>query len=100
MGKKVTALLFLILTFGPAHVLAFCKDEPVEFQQNGFQISVLIATHPFATFYFDPAVAKPYFFPLRSAKGTVVTRSFPMTPDTPGEDHDEPHQRAMYFAHG
>jgi hypothetical protein len=23
-----------------------------------------------------------------------------MTPDIAGEDHDEPHQRAMYFAHG
>ena len=23
-----------------------------------------------------------------------------MTADIPGEDHDEPHQRAMYFAHG
>ena len=100
MGKIVTALQLLILTFGPAHVLAFGRDEPVEFQQNGYQISVLIATHPFATFYFDPAVAKPYFFPLRSAKGTVVTRGFPMLSDIAGEDRDEPHQRAMYFAHG
>src|SRR3984893_12840874 len=100
MGKIVTALQLLILTFGPAHVLAFGRDEPVEFQQNGYQISVLIATRPFATYYIDPAVAKPYFFPLRSAKGTVVTRGFPMLSDIAGEDRDEPHQRAMYFAHG
>jgi hypothetical protein len=40
------------------------------------------------------------FFPWRSAQGTVVTRSFPISSDIPGEDHDEPHQRATYFAHG
>ena len=29
-----------------------------------------------------------------------MTRSFPMDSNIPSEDHDEPHQRAMYFAHG
>jgi hypothetical protein len=100
MGKKLTALLFLMLTFGTTRLLALGNDEPVEFQQNGNQIDVLIATRPFATYYFDPAVAKPYLFPLRSAKGTVITRSFPMLNDVAGEVRDEPHQRAMYFAHG
>jgi hypothetical protein len=100
MGKKLTALLSLLLTFGPALVLAFGKDEPVELQQNGYQINVLIAGRPFTTYYFDPGVAKPYLFPLRSAKGTVITRSFPMLSDIAGEVLDEPHQRAMYFAHG
>src|ERR1700732_2892080 len=102
MGKKITALLFLflMLTIGPARVLAFGRDEPVELLQNGYQINVLIATRPFAGYYFDPAVAKPYLFPLRSAKGTLITRSFPMLSDIAGEVRDEPHQRAMYFAHG
>jgi hypothetical protein len=100
MGKKLTALLFLMSTFGSTHLLALGNDEPVEFHQNGYQINVTIATHPFATYYFDPAVTKPYLFPLRSAKGTVITRSFPMLSDVAGEVHDEPHQRAMYFAHG
>jgi hypothetical protein len=74
--------------------------EPVELRRDGSQVDVLIGTRPFTTYYFDQAVAKPYFFPLRSAQGTVVTRGFPMTADIEGEDHDEPHQRAMYFAHG
>jgi len=74
--------------------------EPVELMRDGSHVDVLIGGHPFTSYYFDPAVAKPYFFPIRSAHGTVVTRGFPMTPAIPGEDHDEPHQRAMYFAHG
>ena len=63
-------------------------------------MDVRVGGRPFTTYYFDPSVAKPYLSPVRSAQGTVVTRGFPMTPDIAGEDHDEPHQRAMYFAHG
>jgi hypothetical protein len=29
-----------------------------------------------------------------------VTRGFPIVANIPNEDHDEPHQRPMYFAHG
>jgi hypothetical protein len=74
--------------------------EPVELLRSGNRVDVQIGGRPFTTYYFDPAVAKPYFFPLRSALGTIVTRGFPMTSDIAGEDRDEPHQRAMYFAHG
>ena len=75
-------------------------QEPVRLVRDGTQVDVLIAGRPFTTYHFDSAVAKPYLSPLRSARGTIVTRGFPMTPAVPGEDHDEPHQRAMYFAHG
>ena len=53
---------------------------------------------------FEPAIAKAYFQPLRSAQGTIVTRGFPIGETIPSADsHDkslEPHQRPMYFAHG
>jgi hypothetical protein len=73
---------------------------PVEVTRSGHQVEVRIGGRPFTTYSFDPLVAKPFLSPLRSARGTVVTRGFPMAPDIAGEDHDEPHQRAMYFAHG
>jgi hypothetical protein len=74
--------------------------ELVELKRSGDQIEVRVGGRAFTTYYFDVAVAKPYLFPLRSAEGTVVTRRFPMVTNIPGEDRDEPHQRAMYFAHG
>jgi hypothetical protein len=77
-----------------------CAEQPVKLIRNGYHIDVLVGGRPFTAFYFDPAVAKPYLFPLRSAQGTIVTRSYPMVTNIPGEDHNEPHQRAMYFAHG
>jgi hypothetical protein len=74
--------------------------EPVELRRGDRQIEVLIGGRPFTTYYFDSAIAKPFLSPLRSAEGTILTRGFPMRTDVIGEDHDEPHQRAMYFAHG
>ena len=76
------------------------SQERVALLRDGNHVQVLIDGRPFTTYYFDPTVAKPYFFPLRSAAGTVVTRGFPMTTAIAGEDRDEPHQRGMYFAHG
>jgi hypothetical protein len=74
--------------------------ERVELTRDGNRVDVAIGGRPFTSYYVDPAVAKPYLFPLRSAAGTIVTRGFPMTTAIAGEDRDEPHQRAMYFAHG
>ncbi|MBI3491953.1 MAG: PmoA family protein [Acidobacteria bacterium] len=88
---------FLVQSPGPSFLRS---AEPVAFTRNGNHIDVRIGARAFTTYHVDPAVAKPYLSPLRSAQGTVVTRGFPMITDIAGEDHDEPHQRAMYFAHG
>lgn len=75
-------------------------NEPVKFQRHGDQIDVLVGGRPFTTYYFGIESPKPYLHPLRSAQGTIVTRGYPMVRDIPGEDHDHPHHRAMFFAHG
>ena len=74
--------------------------EAVELVRHDTSVDVVIGGRPFTTYYFDPAIAKPFLHPLRSAAGTVVTRGFPIARDIAGEDRDEPHQRPMYFAHG
>jgi len=89
--------LFLLIALGSAFPgAAAC----VEIKRHGDRIEILVDGLPFTSYHFGSASAKPYFSPLRSAQGTVLTRGFPMVADIPGEDHDEPHQRAMYFAHG
>src|SRR3974377_2011144 len=98
MVKRICELILL-------SAVAFCPtargaEQPVKVNRNGARIDVLIGGRPFTSFHFDAAIAKPYLFPLRSAQGTIITRSFPMVTDLPGEDHDEPHQREMFFAHG
>jgi len=95
--NSVAALILLPLLAGGWHSVA--TAAAVELRRAQDQIDIVIGGHPFATYYVGSGSAKPYLFALRSAQGTVVTRGFPMA-EIPGEDHDEPHQRAMYFAHG
>lgn len=90
-------VLLPLMLFGPASPVSAAA---VELSREGDRIDVVIGGRAFTTYYFSPDNAKPYLFPLRSAQGTIVTRGFPMVSDIPGEDRDEPHQRAMYFAHG
>ncbi len=78
--------------------------QPVTFKRSTTHIDVLVGGQLFTTYYFNPNIAKPYFMPLRSAEGTMITRGFPIG-DTvpPAHQHDpnlEPHQRPMYFGHG
>jgi hypothetical protein len=98
MTTRIYGWMLLVL-FGPCLTVARAQQQ-VELNRGGDRIDVMIGGRPFTVFYFDPAIAKPYLAPLRSAQGAIITRRFPMDPSIPGEDHDEPHQRAMYFAHG
>jgi hypothetical protein len=101
VGRILLPLLLLPLASGIGRPSGLRPAaQGVELTRNGTRVDVVIGGRPFTAYSFDPSVAKPYLFPLRTAHGTVVTRGFPMTPDSAGEDHDEPHQRAMYFAHG
>jgi hypothetical protein len=94
---KVAGLALILLAVCGS--LSLAGAASVELRREQDRIDIVIGGQPFATYYIGNASAKPYLFNLRSAQGTVVTRGFPMV-DISGEDHDEPHQRAMYFAHG
>ena len=71
----------------------------VELKKTTDTIEVLVGGQPFTSYYFR-GFNKPVYFPLRTASGIVVTRSWPMTPDVPGEAHDHPHQKGLWLTHG
>jgi hypothetical protein len=78
--------------------------DKVELVKDGDHINVIIGGKPFTTFFFPKDIAKPFFQPLRTPQGTVVTRDF-ITGNTIPPEHLkdprlEPHQRPMYFGHG
>jgi hypothetical protein len=104
MKHKRNEWLLLLLSFVFIPFAALAAGQPVTLKRSGFHIDVLIGGKLFTTYYFDPAVAKPYFQPLRSAQGTIVTRDFPNGDKVPPQhlnDRDlEPHQRPMDFGHG
>ncbi len=106
MPRSKTILTACLVFAGAALIssVVYAAGESVEFQREATHINVVIGGKPFTTYYFDPKVAKPYFMPLRSAEGTIITRGFPIGNTVPPAHlHDpdlEPHQRPMYFGHG
>jgi hypothetical protein len=42
---------------------------------------------------------RPYCYPLLGPDNLAMSRDWPMK-DTPGEDHDHPHHRSLWYAHG
>ena len=83
---------------------ALAGGDAVELLKKADRVEVLVGGRPFTTYYFSADVAKPYFQPLRSAHGAIVTRDFPLGNTIPPEhlkDRSlEPHQRPMFFGHG
>lgn len=63
------------------------------------RVDVEVGGKPFTSYIYPTTIKKPVLFPLRSAKGTVVTRGFPLEP-RPGERADHPHQVGAWFTYG
>ena len=69
------------------------NNEPIEpTHPSGPEITQNI------TEYIYKGASRPYLYPVNAVDGTSLVRDFPMK-DTPGEDHDHKHHRALMFAH-
>lgn len=62
-------------------------------------VDITIDSKPFTSYIWPDRLAKPVLYPLRSAKGTVITRGFPLDP-RPGERVDHPHHVGLWFNYG
>ncbi len=63
------------------------------------RVDITIDGKPFTSYIYPTTLKKPTLFPLRSAKGTIVTRGFPLEP-RPGERVDHPHHVGLWLNHG
>jgi hypothetical protein len=84
----------VILAFAAASCFA-----QVKITADSGRISVEMDGKPYGALYIGPSVQKPYFYPLRTASGRIITRMFPME-NPPGESHDHRHHRGLWFTHG
>lgn len=60
------------------------------------RVDVVIDGQPFTAYIWPSRLAKPVLYPLRTAKGTLVTRGFPLEP-RPGERVDHPHHAGLWL---
>jgi hypothetical protein len=65
----------------------------------GDRVDVLVDGQPFTSYLWKPSLKKPVLYPLRTPRGTLVTRGFPLDP-RPGERVDHPHHVGLWLNYG
>jgi len=87
-----------------AGMLAFsCKEKESRFtfinNPTDKRIDITIDGEPFTSYIYPDTIMKPVLYPLRTARGTLITRGWPIDP-RPGERIDHPHHVGMWFNYG
>jgi hypothetical protein len=73
-------------------------NQGVQLTQLADRVRVEINGQLFTEYYFKD-VPRPYCYPLMGPDEVAMTRNWPMK-NTPDEEHDHPHHRSLWFAHG
>ena len=60
------------------------------------RVDISIDGQPFTSYVWPTTLKKPVLYPLRTAKGTIVTRGYPLE-QRPGERVDHPHHAGLWF---
>jgi len=95
---RIAAVALLLLPIGiltaaaPSHVR-------VAVNESARRVDVTIDGKPFTSYIWPTTLKKPTLYPLRSAKGTLVSRGFPLEPRK-GERVDHPHHVGLWLNHG
>ena len=61
------------------------------------RVEVIINGRDFTSYWWHPTLFKPVLYPVRTAKGTTVTRNYPPLPN---EADDHPHHVGVWFNYG
>lgn len=99
IGAFLTAGTFMLVA---AMILSgFRKEKRFAITANEVQkrIDITVDGKPFTSYIYPDELMKPVLYPLRTAKGTLVTRGWPLDP-RPGERVDHPHHVGMWFNYG
>ena len=71
----------------------------VSFSQETDRIDVYLDGRPLTSFHYAAAWDKPFFHPLRTSSGLVISRGYPVDPQ-PGEEQDHEWHRGIWYGHG
>jgi hypothetical protein len=78
------------------------KENPevrVSVNEAARRVDVFAGKEPFTSYIYPERLKKPVLYPLRTPKGTLVTRGFPLDP-RPGERVDHPHHVGLWMNYG
>jgi len=89
-GFSLAARAFQAREPAPKHAVTITPNEAAR------RVDIAIGGQPFTSYIWPERVKKPVLDPIRSAKGTIVTRGWPLNP-RPGERVDHPHHVGLWF---
>jgi hypothetical protein len=97
---KRTLILFFALSFITISS-SFAKAQTIKIAENKEkkQLDVTVDGELFTSYLYWDDQKKPILHPLKTSKGTVVTRNFPLI-KVAGERTDHPHHISMWFNYG
>ena len=94
---------FLLLGCAAAFLTSFVSARPhpsdrvtVVVNEQARRADISIDGKPFTSYIWPSTLKKPVLYPLRTARGTIVTRGFPLE-QRPGEHVDHPHHVGLWF---
>src|SRR5216117_2973193 len=92
-----TVLLFLLTLLSSRFVFAG-ENGGVKISEIENKLRVEIGGKLFTEYYFTN-VPRPFCYPLIGPGDLPMTRNWPMK-NVPGEEHDHPHHRSLWYGHG
>lgn len=101
MLKRISLFLVVIAVAAVAGMAADTGKSGVTVTVNeaAQRVDVMIDGQPFTSYLWAGDMKKPVLFPIRTAKGTIVTRGYPLDA-RPGEDKDHPHHIGQWLNYG
>ena len=100
-AKKIINHLLLVLPFftlSATPLMAQSGYQIIE-NKNEKRLDILINEKPFTSYIYPDDLMKPVLYPLRTTKGTLITRGWPLDP-RPGERVDHPHHVGLWLNYG
>jgi hypothetical protein len=102
-GTLTLAVVCLAMSFVPKEPQQGKPSKTQRFSitenKAGKRVDITVDGKPFTSYIYPDELMKPVLYPLRTAKGTLITRGWPMDP-RPGERIDHPHHVGMWFNYG
>jgi Methane oxygenase PmoA len=92
-------LAFGLLVFFFAAISVNAQTVKIVEAKEKKQLDVYIGDQLFTSYCYWDSQKKPILYPLRTSKGTVVTRSYPVA-KVAGERTDHPHHVSVWFNYG
>ncbi len=95
--KNTFLFACLLMTLVTGNLLA--QDVKLVDAKDKKQVDVLVDGKPFTSYVYWDDQKKPILYPLRTSKGTTVTRGYPLE-KVAGERTDHPHHISAWFNYG